>query len=117
MHLNANVTVDKENIKVVSDVKMLGVHIDSKLTFNLHIDIICKSASNQLIAIVRLKRYLGHGERFVHVNSFIYSHFNYCPLVWMFSSKRSLNKIENLEKQAWNGVSCNCVVCGLENIS
>ena len=50
--------------------------------------------------LVRLKRYLGHEERFVLVNSFIYSNFNYCPLVWMFSSKRSLNKIENLQKRA-----------------
>ena len=33
------------------------------------------------------------------VNSFIYSNFNYCPLVWIFSSKRSLNKIENLQKR------------------
>ena len=47
-----------------------------------------------------MKGYLGHEERFVLVNSFIYSNFNYCPLVWMFSSKRSLNKIENLQKRA-----------------
>ena len=100
LHLNENITIDKENIKVVSNVKMLGVHIDSKLNFNLHIDIICKSASNQLNALVRLKRYLDHEERFVLVNSFIYSNFNYFPLVWMFSSKRSLNKIENLRKRA-----------------
>ena len=40
LHLNENITIDKENIKVVSNVKMLGVHIDSKLNFNLNIDII-----------------------------------------------------------------------------
>ena len=66
------------------------------LNFNLHMVIICKSTSNQLNALVRLERYLGHEERFALVNSFIYSNFNYCPHVWMFSSKRSLNKIENL---------------------
>ena len=99
LHLNENITIDKENIKVASNDKMLGVHIVSKLNFNLYIDIICKSASNQLNALVR-ERYLGHGERLVLVNSFIYSNFNYCSLVWMFSSKRSLNKIENLQTQA-----------------
>ena len=26
--------------------------------------------------------------------------FNYCPLVWMFSSASSLKKIENLQKRA-----------------
>ena len=100
LHLNENITIDKENIKVVSNVKMLGVHIDSKLNFNLHIDIICKSASNQLNALVRLKRYLGHVERLVLVNSFIHSNFNYYLLVWMFSSKKLLSKIENLQKRA-----------------
>ena len=93
LYLNGNITIDKENIKLVSNIKMLGVHIDSKSNFNLHIDIVCKSTSNQLNALVRLKRYFGHDERFVLVNSFIYSNFNYCPLVWIFSSKRSLNKI------------------------
>ena len=44
LHLNENITIDKKNIKVVSNVKMLGVHIDSKLNFNLNFDIICKSA-------------------------------------------------------------------------
>ena len=83
---------------------MLGVHIVSKLNFNLYIDIICKSASNQLNALVRV-RYLDHGERLVLVNSFIYSNFNYCSLVWMFSSKRSLNKIENLQTRALRFVS------------
>ena len=34
------------------------------------------------------------------VNSFIYSNFNYCLLVWMFSHKKSLNKIESLHKRA-----------------
>ena len=84
LHLNENITIDKENIKVVSNVKTLGVHIDSKLNFNLHIDLICKSASNQLNALVRLKRYLGYEERLVLVKSFVYSNFNYSPLVWMF---------------------------------
>ena len=28
------------------------------------------------------------------------SNFNYCPLVWVFSNARSLNKIENLQKRA-----------------
>ena len=83
----------------VSNVKMLGVHIDRKLNFNLHIDIICKFASNDLNALVRLKRDLGYEERFVLVNIFIYANFNYCPLVWTFLSKSSLNKTENLQKQ------------------
>ena len=50
---------------------MLGVHIDSELNFNLHIDIVYRSASNQLNALALLKRYLGLEERFVLVKSFV----------------------------------------------
>ena len=30
----------------------------------------------------------------------IIPNFNYCPLVWMFSSAESVSKIENLQKRA-----------------
>ena len=75
MYLNENVTIDKENMKAVSNVKMLGVHIGSKLNFNLHIDIFCKSAPNQLNALLRLKRYLGPEKKFLFVNSCILLEF------------------------------------------
>lgn len=34
------------------------------------------------------------------IPSYIMSNFEYCSLVWMFSSERSLNEIENLQKRA-----------------
>ena len=34
------------------------------------------------------------------INAFFYSHFNYCPLIWMFSSKALNDKIEKLHKRA-----------------
>ena len=46
----------------------IDVHIDRKLNLNLHITIICKSASDQLNALVQSKRYLRHEERFVNSN-------------------------------------------------
>ena len=33
-------------------------------------------------------------------DSYFYSNFNYCPLVWMFSNAKSLDKIESLHKRA-----------------
>ena len=80
--------------------KLLGVHIDDKLNLNEHINKICKFAANQLNTLIRLKSFLGLKEKEVLVNSFIYSNFNYCPLVWMFSNKKSLDKIESLRKRA-----------------
>ena len=76
------------------------VEVASSVKFNLHISNICKSASKQLNALMRLKCSLGFQERKVLINSFILSNFNYYPLVWSISSAKSLNKIENLKKRA-----------------
>ena len=61
---------------------------------------ICKSAANQLNALIRLKRFLGFQERKAPVKSFVLSNFNYCTLVWTFANSKSLTKIENLHKRA-----------------
>ena len=45
-------TVGSEEIQVVSTVDLLDVKVDAKLNFNLHIDRICRSASNQLNGLV-----------------------------------------------------------------
>ena len=38
------------------------------------------------------------------------ANFNYCPLVWMFSSATSLKKIENLQKRALNFLYNDCEI-------
>ena len=87
-------------LKMKSQVKLLWVEIDNKLNFEQHINHICKSTANQLNALIRLKRFLDFQERKALVNSFVPSNFNYCTLVWMLASSKSLTKIENLNKRA-----------------
>ena len=60
----------------------------------------CNKSAGQLNTLNRLNRYLGFEEKKILINSFIYGNFNYCPLVWQFCSKNSLNKIENIGKNA-----------------
>ena len=74
--------------------------MNSKLNFNLHISSICRSAPNHLNALIKLKQFLGFKEKKILINSCFMANFNYCPLVWMFSSASSLKKIENLQKRA-----------------
>ena len=99
-HTAEYISIDQKNIKTSSSVKLLGVHIDDKLNFNLHITKICRSAANQLHALIRLWMSLNFEEGKTLINSYFYSSFNYCPLVWMFSSAKSLNKVESLQKRA-----------------
>ena len=43
---------------------------------------------------------MGFKEKEFLVNSFVYSNFNYCPLVWHFCSSKSMNKIEKIQERA-----------------
>ena len=99
-HTAECISIDQKNIKASSSVKLLGVQIDDKLNFNLHIKNICRSAGNQLHALIRLRMFLNLEEKKTLINTYFYSNFNYCPFVLMFSSAESLNKVESLQKRA-----------------
>ena len=92
--------ISNEDIQIVPSVKLLGITIDDHSNFNEHISSICKSATNQQNALVRLKTFLGSNERKVLVNSFVLFNFNYYPLVWFVSSSTSLRKMGYLHKRA-----------------
>ena len=51
----------------------------------------------QLNAISRLQRFMGKEQKEALINSFIFSNFNYCPLVWHFCSCKSSQKIEKIQ--------------------
>ena len=56
------IIIDKrkqDQIKVASQVNLLGVEIGNKLNLKQHINRNCKSAANQLNALIRLKRLYG----------------------------------------------------------
>ena len=57
-----------------------------------------QKAGSQLNAIGRLRKYIGFPEKKALIEAFVYSNFNYCPLVWHFTSMRSTNKIESIQK-------------------
>ena len=99
-HTAEYISIDQKSIITSSPVKHLGVHIDNKLNFNLHITKICRSTANQLHALIRLQMFLNFEEKKTLINIYFYSNFNYCPLVWMFSSTKSLNKVESLQRRA-----------------
>ena len=65
--------------------------------------VLCSEAAMQLNALGRLQKYMGKPEEVPSVNSFIYANFNYCPLVWHFSTCESIRKIEkkNNKSIAW----------------
>ena len=79
--------------------RLLGVKIDSKLSFNTHIDDICKKASLKLNALSRTTPHLDFKKETLLINSFFISQFNYCQLIWMFHNRTKNNKINRLHER------------------
>ena len=99
-HTKESLKIGNEITEVSSSTKLLGIQIDHQLNFNLHISIICRSAAIQLIALIKLKRFLAFEEKKTLINSYFYSNFNYSLLVWIFFSAKSLKKVKSLQKKA-----------------
>ena len=81
-------------------IKLLGIYLDHRLNFEKHISEICRKAASQLNALKRLKRIVAFYVKKILVKRIIYSSFDYCPLVWNFSSVDSLQKIERIQECA-----------------
>ena len=58
----------------------------------------CKKASNKVTALGRIARIIPFHKRRLLFKTFIESQFSYCPLVWMFCSKKMNKKINRLHK-------------------
>ena len=89
-------TIANNDIESTKSVKLLGITVDDRLRFDQHIPNLCSKATMQLNALVRLQKYMRKPEKVVIVNSFIYENFNYCPLVWHFSTCESIRTIEKI---------------------
>ena len=87
------VNIKGELLKSKKTVQLLGIYLDCKLNFEQHISEICRKAASQLNALKRLKRFIAFNEKKILVQSFIFSNFDYCPLLWHFSSTNSLQKL------------------------
>ena len=79
---------------------VLGIEIDQKLTFNCHVKTLCSKAAKKLSALQRIDNIIDEEKRNLLFNAIIKSQFSYCPLVWMFCSRRSNNLINNIHERA-----------------
>ena len=83
-----------------NEVEILGIKIDQKLSFHQHIKNISKKAGQKVSALLRICPYLKDKKGNVIYNTMIKSQFNYCPLVWMFCSRKSNNMVNKVQERA-----------------
>ena len=99
-HEHLWVKVGGELIWESSDEKLLGVTIDKNLDFNLHLQKLCKKVGAKITALARMVKLLPFYRKRALLKTFVESQFSYCPLIWMFCSRKMNRKINHIHERA-----------------
>ena len=79
------------DVKNSREGRLLGVKIDTKLSFENPISSLCKKANQELHVLARVVGFIDLAKRKSLMKAFTTCQFNYCSLIWMYHS-RQLNK-------------------------
>ena len=91
--------VGKDLIWENNDIKPLGITIDRDLIFNKPALKLCSKANQKLSALSKMAKLLYFNKRRTLFKAFVKSQFKYCPIVWVFHSRRTNNKINKLNER------------------
>ena len=98
---NASANIDDHTIISENKNESLGIILHLKLSFEDHINNLCKKASQKLNALARIAVYICLGKIKTVMKAYIISQFVYCSLAWMFHSRGlNNNKTNSLQERA-----------------
>ena len=91
--------IEGKKLPTTDTVKLLGIQIDNKLKLNKHIHGLCSKVHHKVSAFARLNTYLSPDQATKICHTIILSNFNYCPLLWLFSSDAANDEINRAPKR------------------
>ena len=106
-HLLINNTKESLQITIINETvsnskyeKLLEVEVDHELNFSKHVSSMCMKTSQKLNAVSRIAACTTFDQRRLILKSFITLHFSYCPIVWMFQSRKLNERINHIHERA-----------------
>ena len=97
---SSKVTIGNNTIFSCKHKKLIGIKMENNLNFTEHIESSCKTASQKIKSLSRLASSMNFEQRRLIMNSFVICHFPYCPVVWMFHSRKLNARINRLHERA-----------------
>jgi hypothetical protein len=90
---NSSFRFNDKIINLVSDVKLLGVHLDNKLDFKIHCDTICKRVNSKLFRLNKLSYLFTDEFKIILFKLFILPIFDYCSVLFITTNKANFQKL------------------------
>ena len=98
--LPINVILDGTNIEVVSTMKFLGLTVDNKLSWKPHIDSVCRTLSQNIGVINKVKSYFPKPTLLMLYSTLISPYLEYGIIAWGHTHSSYLDRILLLQKKA-----------------
>ena len=100
-----DVIVNGKQLSNVDCATLLGVEIDSKLSFNEHIENVCKKLASRIAILRKIRACLPLKQRLQFYNSIIRPVMSYANVVWANCDKESVYRVLRLQKRAARVIS------------
>ena len=97
---NINIRLNNNELEKVSSVKILGIFVDNRLAFNIHINHICKKISNRIKLIRRLKNKLTENILNMIFKAIVLPIIDYGICIYGFTYHSHYTRIEKLIRTA-----------------
>ena len=97
--INESIELGEKILHAEAEQKLLVIKIDKDLNFQSHTKSMIKTANQKLSALIRVAPFMTDFNKKVIFNSFFKGQFNYCPLLWMLSTRNINHKISRFHKR------------------
>mgnify|MGYP000179296550 CR=1 FL=1 len=98
-------TINGTKLEVFLIVKLLGLEIDSELSFNSHVEKLCTKLSQRIGILKKIRSCLPMRQRLLFCNSIIRSVLHYVSSIWTCPDKENLVRVLKLQKRAARVIS------------
>ena len=92
--------IDGNQIKKTHNQKLLGIHIDDKLSWSTHIDNLCSTISSKISLLRQLSKYVSIDVQKKFYQGYILPLIDYGSVVWGTTTASNLDRIFKLQKRA-----------------
>ena len=91
--------VNSTELEQMNSHKLLGVTIDSQLTFDQHVENLCTKLSQRIAVLRKIRRFLPLDQRKLYYNAMIKQTMPYASTVWTSCSVENMQKVFKLQKR------------------
>ena len=108
--------INENKVSATDHVKLLGLEIDNKLKFINRVKTLCSKVNKKINTFSRLNTFICREQALKICYAVILSHFNFCPLIWLFCNKSVYKEVDRTHKRALRILYKDCGLKGQKGL-